>query len=98
LRNAQGLTLVDMSRRIEKPTQGGYSIGYFSRLERGWSSPPLYVYLAIAAELGVDAGRLLGPDEVEKPLTDQEMTLVEVVRRTGMDPAEAIIRLLRSPP
>ncbi len=95
LRNARGLTLVEMTRVIEKPNEGFYSPGYFSRLERGWASPPLYVYLAIAAELGVEAGRLLGPDDVEKPLTDREMALVEVIRHAQIEPAEAITRILR---
>jgi transcriptional regulator with XRE-family HTH domain len=85
-----------MTRLIEKPNEGFYSPGYFSRLERGWASPPLYVYLAIAGEFGVDAGRLLGPDDVEKPLTDREMALVEVIRHARIEPAEAITRVLRT--
>lgn len=97
LRNARGLTLVEMTRLIDKPNEGFYSPGYFSRLERGWASPPLYVYLAIAAEFGVEAGRLLGPDDVEKQLSDREMTLVEVVRRERIPAAEAIARVLRAP-
>ncbi len=83
-----------MTRVIEKPNEGFYSPGFFSRLERGWASPPLYVYLAIAAEFQVEAGRLLGPDDVEKPLSDREMTLIEVVRRARIPAAEAIRRVL----
>jgi hypothetical protein len=56
------MTLYDLAVSVRKPEGGHYSPGYFSRLERGWASAPLYTYLAIADVLEVDAGVLLGPD------------------------------------
>jgi hypothetical protein len=50
-------------------------------------------YVEIAAQFGIDAGRLLGPDDAQREVTQGEMTLVELVRRLGLSPAEAIVRL-----
>lgn len=96
LRNTRGLTLVQLSRLVEKPGGGGYSPGYISRLERGWATAPLYVYLAIADVLQVAPGRLLGPDDAQREVTEAEMTLVKVARRLGLTPDEAIGRVAAS--
>jgi transcriptional regulator with XRE-family HTH domain len=92
-RRAQDLTLVQLARALHKPEGGHYSAGYVSRVERGWASAPLYVYLAIADVLGLDPGRLLGPDEVQKEVTDAELTLVRFLREAGVAPHEALARL-----
>ena len=97
LRRSKDLPIRRMCELVYKPEGGHYSGGYFSRLERGWASPPLYVYLAIADVLDVEPGRLLGPDEAEKAVTDAELTLVRFLRRIGMPPDEAIARLAGAP-
>jgi len=92
------LSLHNFSYTIYKPEGGHYSGGYFSRLERGWSTAPLYVYLAIATAFAIEPGRLLGMEDVEKPVTDAEMTLVQFLRRMDIEPDEALARLCRSEP
>ena len=74
-----------------KPEGGSYSGGYFSRLERGWTSAPLYVYVTPPAPW--PPGReLLGLDDVQKPLTPGEDALLRIVERLGLEPAEAMAR------
>ena len=94
LRRDRGLTLVELSRLIDKPGHGSYSPGYFSRLERGSSAPPLFAYLAIADALEVPQGRLLGPDDFQNDLTQAELTLIRLLRRSGLTVEEAILRVL----
>ena len=93
LRNERGWSLVDLARRITKPEGGYYSAGYFSRFERGASSPPLYAYLRIADELDVEPGLLLGPDEVQRALTPEQAVLLSFLERAGIDSGDAIARL-----
>jgi hypothetical protein len=38
LRQDRHWALKDLAQRVPKPDGGGYSIGYFSRLERGWGN------------------------------------------------------------
>lgn len=95
LRNARGLSLAALADLVHKPEGGYYSAGYFSRLERGWASAPLYVYLGIAAALEVEPGRLLGSDDAQKPITEAEMTLVRFLRGTDLAPHEVLMRLAR---
>ena len=80
LRHEHEWTLVDLARRVYKPEGGHYSRGYFSRLERGWASAPLYVYLVTA-------------DDLQKDLTPGQVALLRVVERLGLTPEEAIARL-----
>ena len=95
LRRERDLTLIQLAGMIHKPGDDDpYSIGYFSRLERGSSRPQLYAYLAIAAALGVSPGRLLGPDDVEKDVSEAEMTLIRLVRRLQVPVEEAIARIV----
>ena len=68
---------------MRKPEGGVYSGGYFSRLERGWASAPLYVYLAIAVTLGVEPGWLLGEDAVGRETTAPERALLGFVKTRG---------------
>ncbi|MGI8845899.1 MAG: helix-turn-helix domain-containing protein [Thermoleophilaceae bacterium] len=93
LRHERGWTLADLARAVSKPEGGGYSTGYFSRLERGWTSAPLYVYIHAAAEMEVRPGLLLGADDIHKELTPGQDALLRFVERIGMEPAEAIARL-----
>ena len=94
LRRARSLTLKDLRERIYKPNGGRYSLGYLSRLERGWTNAPLYVYLTIAEILAADAGQLLGPDVALREASDGELAVIAVMRRVGLRPHEAILRLL----
>lgn len=93
LRKARDMTLAEFARIVYRPEGGSYSPGYFSRLERGWASSPLYVYLAVADALEVEPGSLLGSDEVQKEVTDGEMTLIRCLRRLRIAPDEALVRL-----
>ena len=81
---------------VRKPEGGCYSGGYFSRLERGWSSASLFAYIGIAEALDVGPGRLLGSDDAHKAVSDAEKTLVLFLREAGVAPHEAIARLARA--
>src|SRR3954449_13374878 len=96
LRQDRGWSLIELSRRVPKPEGGLYSAGHFSRLERGWGSAPLYVYIVIAEVLEVDPGVLLGPDEVQREIAPAEGVLLRFLERVGIDPEEAIARLAGS--
>lgn len=93
LRRDRDMTLVQLAGAVNKPGGGQYSAGYFSRIERGWASAPLWVYIATAGALDVEPWRLLGPAEVQKPITDAELMLVQFLRRVGLPPDEALARL-----
>jgi transcriptional regulator with XRE-family HTH domain len=96
LRQARDMVLVDLCRLVDKPDGGRYSPGFFSRLERGWASGPLATYVNVAHSFGVEPGRLLGPDDVQRDVSEAEMTLLSVLRRMDMSPDEAIARLVRT--
>ena len=93
LRQARDLTLHELAGLVHKPEGGHYSSGYFSRLERGWASAPLYVYLAIAAAFDVDPGVLLGPDAACLETSEAEAMLLRCLRGLGVEPHEALLRL-----
>jgi transcriptional regulator with XRE-family HTH domain len=93
LRRDRGLTLVDLAAMVEKPRGKCFSPGYISRVERGWANTPLSTYLAIAASLEVAPWRLLGPEEVQKEVTEAELTLIQFLRHIGLPPHEALARL-----
>jgi len=92
LRQQRGLTLLELAERPLTPRGAGHSPGFLSQLERGWSSPPFYTYVAIAHALGETPGRLLGPDVTE--VDPAEAVLLECLRATGITPHEALVRLL----
>ena len=94
LRRERDMTLKDLSLAVRKPDGYRYSMGFFSRLERGSASAPLIAYSNLAEALEIDAGRLLGPDDAQREVSEAEMTLVRVLRHLGMKPDEAIIRLM----
>ena len=81
-------------RRVPKPEGGQYSGGYFSRLERGWTSPPLYVYVALAEAFEVQPGELLGVEEFDREFSPEQRMLLRVVEQMGLEPHEAAARLL----
>jgi transcriptional regulator with XRE-family HTH domain len=93
LRLARDWHLIDLCNAVVKPDGGHYTTGFFSRLERGWGSGPLTTYVNVADALDVEPGRLLGPDEAQREVSGAEMALVDLVRRLGLSPAEAIVRL-----
>lgn len=87
------MTLADLSRVVRKPDGGRYSLSYLSRIERGWCNVSFFVYLAISEAFEIPPGRLLGPDDAQREISQAEATLVDVVRRLDLSPAEAIARL-----
>lgn len=93
LRQNAGLRIFDLAADIRRADGRPYSASFVSRLERGWASPPLYVYCLLAARFEVAAGELLGSEGVERALDDAELTLVRVIRRLGLTPEDAIARL-----
>jgi transcriptional regulator with XRE-family HTH domain len=95
LRRARNLTLADLATEVHKPEGGHYSPGYISRLERGWATAPLYVYLAIADVLGTDPGRLLGEDAALQDATESEMTLLMSLRLMRIQPEVALARIAK---
>jgi transcriptional regulator with XRE-family HTH domain len=95
IRRSHDLTLKNVSDVLHRPYGGQYSVASLSRLERGWASSPLYVYLAVADVLAVEPGRLLGPDDAERPVSEPEAGLLSLLRRVEMAPEEAIARLFR---
>jgi hypothetical protein len=92
MREHRGLLL----RQIEIPRPDGrfYSSSFFSRLEHGWGTPPLWVYVTLAERFDVHPGVLLGPEEVTREWTESELTLLRVLRRMNIDPEEAIVTLV----
>ena len=97
MRAARRMTLADVAERIAKPNAGRYSAAFFSRLERGASSPPLYVYLALAELFHVHPGRLLGADDAERDASPEEMVLVRFLRWREVSPDAALHALATSP-
>jgi transcriptional regulator with XRE-family HTH domain len=93
LRRSRDITLQNVADTVLRPDGGRYSATYFSRLERGSSSPPLYAYLAIATLFDVQPGRLLGPDDAERDATPDEMVVVRYIRRAGISPDAALYTL-----
>jgi transcriptional regulator with XRE-family HTH domain len=93
LRQARDMVLNDLCQVVDKPDGGRYTPGFFSRLERGWASGPLATYVNVADAFEVEPGRLLGPDDVQREVTEAEMTLLSVLRRMGLRPDEVIARL-----
>jgi transcriptional regulator with XRE-family HTH domain len=98
LRRDRGWSLAELARRVWKPDGGHYSGGYFSRLERGWASAPLYVYLAIADVLEVKPGILLGADEAAREISAEQRVLLDFLEAAEIGPGEALARLAAPKP
>jgi len=95
IREARGLTQGQAMRRVKRPGGAAYSQPLLSRMEAGYTSTPLYVYLHVAEVYRVHPGRLLGPEEADKTVGEAEMALIEFLRRLGISPSEAMARLVR---
>jgi hypothetical protein len=93
LREREGLFLREVD--VRKPGGGLYSVGFLSRLERGWVSPPLWVYIKLAERFAVEPGELLGPELTDPAAHAGERTLLAVIRRLGLTPEDVIERLAR---
>jgi transcriptional regulator with XRE-family HTH domain len=93
LRKARGMTLQALSDSLVLPGDVRPSVGYLSRLERGWSSPPFFTYVAIVEALGGDVWRVFGPDLVDAD--PAEAMLLQCLRELGVEPQAVIVRLLR---
>jgi transcriptional regulator with XRE-family HTH domain len=93
LRQGRGWFLKDLAFRVQRPEGGHYSLGYFSKLERGWSAAPLYAYLAVADVLEVPPGILLGADEALKEVPADQRVVLDFLKAAGITPAEALARL-----
>ena len=93
LRLSRGWTLWELSGQVSKPEGGFYSPGYFSRMERGWASPPLWVYVRLADVFGVSPGKLLGVEDLERAVSPEQEVLLGFLERMGIEPLEAITRL-----
>ena len=96
LREGHGLTLARTAASFYRYDGGHYSAGFLSRLERGWASPPLWVYIVLAELFAVAPGRLLGMDHVAMEISEAEVTLLRLLRRLRVEPDEAIARFLRA--
>src|SRR4051794_4616303 len=92
LRAARGMPLRQLCDTLLLPGGHRPSVGYLSQLERGWSSPPFFTYVAIAEALGETPARVLGPDATE--VDPAETTLLACLRGAGIAPHEALLRLL----
>ena len=90
LRQNEDLYIREVAAELRRADGRPYSSSFVSRLERGWASPPLYVYCLLARRFEVAPGELLGSEGVERPVSDAEMTLVRVIRRLGLSPEDAI--------
>jgi transcriptional regulator with XRE-family HTH domain len=93
LRRQRRMRLTDLGRALTRSDGSHYSAGFVSRLERGRSAAPLYLYLAIADVLEVDPGVLLGPDSTALDISESEAVLIRSLRATNIEPHEAILRL-----
>jgi hypothetical protein len=92
------MALIDLCNAVDKPDGGRYTPGFFSRLERGWASGPLATYVNVAHAFDVEPGRLLGPDDVQREVSEAELTLLNVLRQMRIPPHEAIARLAMERP
>ncbi len=95
LRGREGLLIWELAEKLYRADGRPYSPSFVSRLERGFASPPLWVYIQLARMFEVSPGRLLGPEEMESPFSESELTLVRVMRQLDLEPEEAIARLVR---
>lgn len=95
LRESQGLNQRQARWRVRRPRDGPYSQSVISRLEGGYDNAPLYTYIHFAEAYEVVPELLLGPDEVQRPVREAEMTLLRVLRRLEIMPDVALARITR---
>lgn len=95
LRRDRGLTIADLARITSKPEGGHYSMGFISRMERGFASGPLFAYLMVANALEIDGGVLLGPDSASLQTSEEEVLFLQFIRGLGVGLAEAMVAVAR---
>jgi transcriptional regulator with XRE-family HTH domain len=95
LRQQREIAIPALAQAIQRADGRPYSPSFVSRLERGWASPPLFAYIALARYFDVAPGELLGSEGVERPITDAELTMIRVARNLLLSPDEAIVRLMQ---
>jgi hypothetical protein len=88
------MSLRDLAEAVVSAERRLHSIGYLSHLERGVSSAPFFTYVAIAGALDEHPGRIFGPDPVGPDPDGAERMLIHCLRRAGIKPEEAMLRLL----
>jgi transcriptional regulator with XRE-family HTH domain len=96
MRAARGWTLLDLSREAPRADGSHYSLSYLSRIERGWASAPLFVYLTIASGFEIDPGRLLGTDAAMLDASEPELTLLRTLREMAIAPHEVLAQLIQA--
>jgi transcriptional regulator with XRE-family HTH domain len=96
LREGRGWTLDRLAQTVFRPDGARYSVTTFSRLERGGTGSPFYVYLQLADALRIAPGRLLGEDGALLEASEGEMTLLETLRELGIAPHEALAQLVQA--
>ena len=91
------MSLAELCRIVPKPGAGGgqISLGYVSRIERGWRNVSLHVYLAIAPKHSTShPGDCSGPDDAQRRVTESGDDVVHVLRPGwNLAPDEVIARL-----
>jgi transcriptional regulator with XRE-family HTH domain len=95
IREGRRMTQSSVIKIVRKPNGNRYSQGFLSRIEAGYANAPLYSYVDFAKAYELDPGRLMGPEEAEKPVGEAERTLIGFLRRLGISPDEAMARIAR---
>jgi transcriptional regulator with XRE-family HTH domain len=95
LRQQRGLLIWQLAAKLYRADGKPYSPSFVSRLERGWASAPLWVYIRLADLFAVTPGELLGENGVERLVSDAELTMVRVARQLGLSPEEAIAQMTK---
>jgi transcriptional regulator with XRE-family HTH domain len=93
MRHARNWTQRELLAQIRWPRGGRYSAGLLTRVENGFANPPMFVYVHVAEALAVEPEVLLGPEDLQREVTEAELTLVQYPRAVGMEPHEALARL-----
>ena len=97
MRQTQGWTQRELLARIAWPRGGRYSSGLLSRVENGYANPPIFVYVHVAEALGTAAENLMGQEDLQRPVAEAELTVLQYLRAVGMEPHEALARLAPKP-
>ena len=95
VREGRHLTQSKVIEVARKPNGGFYSQGFLSRIEAGYANAPLFSYVDFANAYELDPARMMGPEEADKPVGEAEMALIGFLRRLGISPDEALVRIVR---
>lgn len=93
LRQARGWTQRELLAHIAWPRGGQYSSGLLSRVENGYANPPIFVYVHVAGALEMEPEALMGAEDLQRPVSEAELTLLRYLRAVGVEPHEALARL-----